>query len=156
MGMKVGDIVASKKKGHSIVKWAKSVVEADDVLAMATTFLARLPELKRERDAVGKEVSDLKEVKARLANEFGDQQTKHAAERAEFGPAISKMRAEVHVERVKTKAQMDGFAGLLETAQEKHNEALAVMTAELLQVEGLLGVAVDKYNAFKKELMSHG
>ncbi len=154
--MNVGDIVVRKKKGHVIVKWAKAVVDADDVLSMATTFLARLPELKREQAGLTKEIADLGEAKARLANEFHAQQTKHASVRDEFGPEISRMRAEVHAERVKTQAQMGGFAGQLAAAQEKHNENLAELSAELLQVEGLLGAATDKYNAFKKELMSHG
>ncbi len=154
--MNNGDIAVQKKKAASIVKWAKTVVDADGVLTMAAQFLASLADLKTVHTNLAEEVAALTEKKTRVANEFHAEQARHVAERQEFAPAIGKMRAEVHAERAKTKAQVDNCADATAVARDKHTENLTAMANELLEMEGLLEAAVDKYNQFKKEITSHG
>lgn len=154
--MDAGDIAQQRKKSAPLIKWAKAIIDGADVLSMAADFLAKLDELRAEKVVVAGEIRDLSEKKAALANEFHAQEASHANTRERFGPEISRLRAEVNTARAKAKVQLAGFADQLIAAQKNHASALSALAEEILELEGLLGTATEKYNAFKKEIISHG
>ena len=154
--MNIGDIVRHRKKMTPVVKWAKAVLEAESALAFAQECIGKTHDVRRIRDTLTQEITELQSQLVLAKNELHAEQSRLAQEREFLSAKIGEARRDAHLARAKAKAQIDGYHDQVTAAQETHDTALSTMAEQLLQIEGIYEAAVDKYNQFKMEVTSHG
>ncbi len=156
MNLALGPIAKQKKTSAPLIRFAQSVIDGVGILDMATQFLGQIDDLRTQKEAHASELQELQEKKEQLTKAFRIQEVEHAVARETFGPEISRIRAEVHTERVQAKTRIDSIKAQVTEAERKQAAKLSDLAQELLHMETLMQVAVTRYNEFKKEITSHG